>query len=617
MKNLAIGRKLLLAFGILALVVVTIAGMSLWTQGRLNHSTEVLGKERRDKLVAIATVNTATSDYRIAEATVILSLEPGKIREADQAATAQLALIDKNLTFLDKAVTNPKARTSLARFRQLWTAFIARSEVTRQLGAANRNEEATQAFRASQPLFDRANNEASTSQDIQVALMDKEMGEARSLYSLSRVLSLGLVVAALALAGFLLLALIRGIATPIKAMTEALGKLAGGDLNAQVAVDERADEVGQLAKVMVQFRNQLAAAERAKAEQTALIVDNIGRGLSALAQGDLTARIDAELTGPFAKLKTDFNEAMAAVSAAMAAVTSSATGITNGANDIRQASDDLSQRTEQQAASLEETAAAMHEITTTVKETAETATRADAVVVETRRDAEASGDVVRRAVEAMNGIERSSSEISEIIAVIDGIAFQTNLLALNAGVEAARAGDAGKGFAVVASEVRALAQRSADAAKDVKTKITASTEQVDLGVGLVAEAGAALQRITSRIGEISTLVGSIASAAEQQATGLQQVNTAVSEMDGVTQQNAAMVEEATAAARSLVEETDVMAREVGRFRLATGAAGYAAPTASPVHQMQARAAQAGARIAATARSRGSAAVAVQEDWSEF
>ncbi|MEH3102391.1 MAG: methyl-accepting chemotaxis protein [Sphingomonas phyllosphaerae] len=617
MKNLAIGRKLLLAFGLLALALVGMAGMSLWTQGQLNHATEVLGKDRRDKLVAIATINTATSDYRIAEATVILSVEADKIRDADRSATEKLALIDKNVVFLDKALVNPAARASLARFRQAWTAFVARSELTRQLGEANRNEEATLAFRASQPLFDRANAEAATSQDVQVRLMESEMDAASALYTSSRAWSVGLVIAALALAMILLTALIRGIANPIKAMTDALGRLAAGDLDAQVAVDERADEVGQLAKVMVQFRDQLAAAERAKEEQTALIVDNIGRGLSALAQGDLTARIDAELTGPFAKLKSDFNGAMTAVSAAMAAVTTSATGITNGANDIRQASDDLSQRTEQQAASLEETAAAMHEITTTVKETAATASRADAVVVETRRDAEASGDVVRRAVEAMNGIERSSSEISEIIAVIDGIAFQTNLLALNAGVEAARAGDAGKGFAVVASEVRALAQRSADAAKDVKSKITASTEQVDLGVGLVAEAGAALQRITARIGEISTLVGDIASAADQQATGLQQVNTAVSEMDGVTQQNAAMVEEATAAARSLVEETDVMAREVGRFRLAAGATGYAAPAASPVHQLQARAAHAGARIAASARSRGAAAVAVQDDWSEF
>jgi methyl-accepting chemotaxis protein len=206
--------------------------------------------------------------------------------------------------------------------------------------------------------------------------------------------------------------------------------------------------------------------------------------------------------------------------------------------------------------------------------------------------------------------------------VIDGIAFQTNLLALNAGVEAARAGDAGKGFAVVASEVRALAQRSADAAKDVKAKIMASSEQVDAGVELVSETGAALQRIIGRIGEISTLVSTIAHSAEQQATGLQQVNTAVSEMDGVTQQNAAMVEEATAAARSLSEEADELARQIARFQIGTAPSRAAAAPAAPVvHQLQARAANAGRKIARSARrgaTAGNAALAdSQDDWSEF
>ncbi|WP_294194334.1 methyl-accepting chemotaxis protein, partial [uncultured Sphingomonas sp.] len=298
-------------------------------------------------------------------------------------------------------------------------------------------------------------------------------------------------------------------------------------------------------------------------------------------------------------------------------------GINSGAADIRQASDDLSQRTEQQAASLEETAAAMDEITSTVRETAAGARRANDAVVDARSEAESSGEVVRRAVDAMGGIERASNEISEIISVIDGIAFQTNLLALNAGVEAARAGDAGKGFAVVASEVRALAQRSADAAKDVKTKILASSEQVEAGVALVSETGKALQRIITRIGEISTLVSTIAASAEHQATGLQQVNTAVSEMDGVTQQNAAMVEEATAAARSLAEEADRLTAEVSRFRNDTAArAPVAAPPASPVHALQARAAQAGRDIARVARrpvtgTRGNALAVADEEWSEF
>lgn len=238
-----------------------------------------------------------------------------------------------------------------------------------------------------------------------------------------------------------------------------------------------------------------------------------------------------------------------------------------GANEVRSASDDLSQRTEQQAAGTEETAAAMDEITTGVRATAGGANRANAIVAAARKDTEQSGEVVRRAVDAMGAIERSSSEISEIIGVIDGIAFQTNLLALNAGVEAARAGDAGKGFAVVASEVRALAQRSADAAKDVKDRIQASTTQVGMGVDLVSETGRSLETICLRIVEISTLVSDIAASAEQQATGLQQVNTAVAHMDGTTQQNAAMVEQATAAARHLAAEAEVLAQEVAQFRL--------------------------------------------------
>ncbi|MBB3695509.1 methyl-accepting chemotaxis protein [Sphingomonas sp. BK580] len=623
MKNMKISAKLLTAFGILAAALIVMAVMSISAQSKLNDAAETLGRSRREKLVAIATVNTATSDYRVAEATSILSTEPIKIAEAEKEASEQDALINDKIAYLDKNLTNPKAIETFRTFRQHWATYMAQSRVTMQLSHDNHNAEALAAYRSSKPVFDRGNDDAAEMQRVQVKLMETEMDAASALYLRSRNVTIGLSLAALALTVVLLLSLIRGIATPLTAMTATMRRLGAGDLTAEVAVDPRRDEVGELAGSMVAFRDQLVAAERAKQEQTRLIVDSVGSGLDSLARGDLTARIEAELTGSFAKLKDDFNNAMQSVAGTLTAVNASAEGITNGASDIRQASDDLSRRTEQQAASLEETAAAMHEITTTVRDTAANATKVNGVVIDTRRDAEQSGDVVRRAVEAMNGIERSSNEISEIIAVIDGIAFQTNLLALNAGVEAARAGDAGKGFAVVASEVRALAQRSADAAKDVKSKITASTEQVDAGVTLVAQAGEALSRITGRIGEISALVSDIASAAEQQATGLQQVNTAVSEMDGVTQQNAAMVEEATAAARSLAEETENMARQVSRFRLGDRPAHAVAvrqeAVASPVHQLQARAANVGARIAAGARAnRGSAAVAVaQDDWSEF
>ncbi|MGE7207538.1 methyl-accepting chemotaxis protein [Sphingomonas sp. NPDC019816] len=618
MKNLKISAKLCIVFGVLAAALLLTMVMSIMTLQKLNSAAEKLGRDRREKLVAVASINTAVSDFRVAEATSILADDPDARQSALRDAQENLAIIDRNSAFLQKSLVLPKSIEKFRLFREDWTVFMAESRRTLQLAGQGATQQASDNFRASRPLFRKTNTDITGIQQSQIERMESEMAAANADYIWSRNISIAISIGVLALAGVMLLSLIRGIANPLASMTAAMRRLAAGDMTAKPEVEERRDEVGQLAEAMLAFRNQLTGAEQAKAEQTRLIVDSVGNGLDALAQGDLTVQIEAELTGPFEKLKHDFNKAMDAVSATLSAVSVSAQGIGNGASDIRQASDDLSHRTEQQAASLEETAAAMHEITETVNETANNAKRAHDVVSGTRVDAEQSSDVVHRAVEAMTGIERSSHEISEIIAVIDGIAFQTNLLALNAGVEAARAGDAGKGFAVVASEVRALAQRSADAAKDVKAKITASTEQVDAGVELVAQAGAALTRITGRIGEINMLVSDIASAAAQQATGLQQVNTAVNEMDGVTQQNAAMVEEATAAARTLSEETDNLTRQVARFRLAHRPAPM--PAASPVHQLQARAAQAATRIAAAPRvaRASSAAVAIDDgDWSEF
>jgi len=331
------------------------------------------------------------------------------------------------------------------------------------------------------------------------------------------------------------------------------------------------------------FDMDIALSAYFEAEQAGrrAVLERCGAVFNQMAEGDLTATLEG-LPPEYQALADSFETMRQRLCTTLNEVTRSGHEINSGSHDIRQASDDLSMRTEQQAASLEETAAAMDEITATVRSTAEGAARAHRIVSETRNEAEQSGEVVRRAVTAMDNIERSSGEISEIISVIDGISFQTNLLALNAGVEAARAGDAGRGFAVVASEVRALAQRAADAARDVKTRITASSTQVQAGVTLVNETGNALQRIIDRIVEINDLVSQIAASAEQQASGLQQVNTAVSEMDGVTQQNAAMVEQATAAARSLSTEAATLAREVARFRLD---AAPAEPTRNTLHRL--------------------------------
>ena len=358
------------------------------------------------------------------------------------------------------------------------------------------------------------------------------------------------------------------------------------------------------------------AAEHDKVEQTKLIVDSVGTGLAALAKGDLTHRVEADLTGPFSTLKSDFNGAMSRLQDTLRSVLSTTGGITTGAGEIAQAADDLSKRTEQQAASLEETAAALEEITATVKKTAENAKAASAIVTTARGAAEDGGQIVDTAIKAMGQIEQSSKQITDIIGVIDEIAFQTNLLALNAGVEAARAGDAGKGFAVVASEVRALAQRSSEAAREVKTLIKASSEHVGSGVRLVGESGQALRKIVAQVVEINSLVSEMAQAAQQQSTGIEEVNTAVTQMDQVTQQNAAMVEQSTAASRNLASETTQLSELIAFFAVGGETPGQKrsqTPAPRAVARLQ-------SRVAGSFATRGTLAMKPEvdaENWKEF
>ncbi|MAL56170.1 MAG: chemotaxis protein [Brevundimonas sp.] len=332
-------------------------------------------------------------------------------------------------------------------------------------------------------------------------------------------------------------------------------------------------------------RERRLEADRLAAQVQASVVQSTGRALSALAAGDLSYRITDAFPGDYAVLREDFNRAIAALDQAVAVIRVNAASMQSGANEISSAAEDLSRRTERQAAGLEETAAALDQITATVRRTAENAQSADAVVGQTRTQAETGGAGVQRAVSAMEQIESSSTQIGQIIGVIDEIAFQTTLLALNAGVEAARAGEAGRGFAVVASEVRALAQRSADSAREIKALISTSSAQVESGVKLVRESGAALSGIATRIHDVTHLMAEIRASTQEQAVALAEVNNAVNDMDQVTQQNAAMVEESTAASLSLNREATDLAELVGRFRLSEGQ-GEAAP--APIRQAQAR-----------------------------
>ena len=383
----------------------------------------------------------------------------------------------------------------------------------------------------------------------------------------------------------------RRLLKPLTNATSAMNALADGNTDAFLAGADRSDEIGDLSRAFQKFLQNLrdklqaehdAESNRASSERTRLereklqrqeaeeirfAVESLATGLGELSGGNLTYRLKDRFADRLDTVRTDFNEAITKLEEAMRAVGLNAQTIAAGSSQVRAAADDLSKRTEQQAASVEETAAALEQITTTVADASHRADEAGRLVQATRQNAEHSGVIVGKAIDAMQEIEASSVEITNIIGVIDEIAFQTNLLALNAGVEAARAGEAGKGFAVVAQEVRELAQRSASAAKEIKQLIQKSSEQVKSGVNLVEETGKALETIVDQVKSIDKNVTGIVESAKEQSTGLKEINSAVNMMDQGTQQNAAMVEESTAASHSLANEAEALFNLIGTFRV--------------------------------------------------
>ena len=461
---------------------------------------------------------------------------------------------------------------------------------------------------------------------------------------------------------------------PILQISEAMNSVAEGNLETAIPCLERTDEIGEMAAAVEVLKRNGLEVRRMNAQETAMraksddlqagmaevvsaaaagdfshritkdygdenlnrFAQNInalltsvdsgvtetGRVIESLAHGDLTQTMNGTFHGVFAQLQSDVNETFAKLKGTISEVRGSTESISGNANELRSAADDLSKRTEQQAAALEETSAALDEITAVVRNSTQRAQEASTMVSETKEKTAESAKVVRDAVSAMGRIEQASREISQIINVIDEIAFQTNLLALNAGVEAARAGEAGKGFAVVAQEVRELAQRSANAAKDIKALITKSGDEVGNGVKLVQRTGEALDEIKTRVLGINDHIHSIATAAKEQSTGLHEVNTAINQMDQVTQRNAAMVEETSAATHKLSGEAENLVSLVGRFRLGNDKPSYAsasvrpvavssrsAPVASPARKMMGNVARAFNGNAAVAQSR--------DEWQEF
>ncbi|MFQ1702673.1 methyl-accepting chemotaxis protein [Loktanella agnita] len=387
-----------------------------------------------------------------------------------------------------------------------------------------------------------------------------------------------LIIGLTALAGWLAVA---SVLRPLHRLHGSMSAVSDGNYEVAISDVARTDELGELSRTLVAFRDQLHSSAQAEEARKAIqaeqvrVVEQLSMALTALADGDLTQTIHTAFGADYDKLRQDYNRTIEKLNETLGTVTKSAGDIRSRAKEMSVGSDELSQRTENQAATLEQTAAALHQLTTSVQAAASGAQEMETIVADAQVDADKSAPVVRSAVDAMTAIEKSSDEITQIIGVIDDIAFQTNLLALNAGVEAARAGEAGRGFAVVASEVRALAQRSSDAAKQIKTLIAGSSAQVERGVTLVGQAGDALTKIVDHIRHIAGLVTEIAAGAAEQSVGLSEINVGVGQLDTVTQKNAAMVQTATQNSHALRDDAGRLLNLMTQFHLSEGQHGSA------------------------------------------
>ncbi|MFK0166077.1 methyl-accepting chemotaxis protein [Rhizobium sp. NPDC090279] len=615
-------------------------------------------------------INTITGDYRILQFALVTN-------SADSTSLVRnISIFRQKMQDLDNArreyepmITPGEERQTYDAFSNLWARYQETSEEILQLMGAGKKDEAFDLLTS--PSTAKTYDDSGDLLDRDVAINkrggDTSVGNTMDYISSTVMIAIAAMALAIATGIGALAYSIARVIKPISLLTSTMGVLAAGKLETDIPFAVRPDEVGEMARAVQVFKENGIKVRELNAQEAALqaksadlqssiaavvsaavagdftqritkdydnadlnrfaasvneLVTSVDNGIaetrrvvSALAEGDLTENMRGNFQGAFYELQQNVNATMTNLRSVLGEVRAAIDTINGGAGEMRIASGDLSQRTEQQAASLEETSSALEEITAAVKNSTERALEASHMVDEARHSTEQSSAVVKDAVSAMGRIEQASGEIGQIINVIDEIAFQTNLLALNAGVEAARAGEAGKGFAVVAQEVRELAQRSATAAKDIKSLISRSGDEVNSGVKLVTATGEALGLIQGHVIKINEHVHSIATAAKEQSTGLSEVSTAVNQMDQVTQQNAAMVEESTAATSRLADEATNLARLIARFKLNDGVSAPRAtdrdskPVASPARVL--------GRQLANAFGRRTATAAAASSWEEF
>ncbi|OCW57748.1 HAMP domain-containing methyl-accepting chemotaxis protein [Hoeflea olei] len=642
MKRPSIKVSLAAVFGLIVVICSVMGYVAIHGLTQTNNATTEIATNWLPSVKIVNVINTATSDYRIAEGAHILSQNPEQIAKAEaeiEAVAAQIAAARKTYEGL---ISSDHERNIYNQFSQDWADYGTVHNQLIDLSRQNKNEEATALFKGPlRELFDKASARLVELIEINDEGSSTAYANSSSAFETTRTITfvtLGLTGLILAGAIYFVLA---GVATPINRITASMRILADGDTDKTIPFAGRADEIGAMAGAVETFRqaairnrqleadaelsrkqaeaNRIADQERAEAEAAERMrqaTAGLASGLKRLAAGDLSFQLNEAFAADFEGLRQDFNTSIVQLAHTLGTVSQSIDSITNGSQEISSGTNDLSKRTEQQAAALEETAAALDQITVNVSNSSKRSEEARRVATDANASAVRSGEVVSKAIAAMNRIEGSSNQISNIIGVIDEIAFQTNLLALNAGVEAARAGEAGRGFAVVAQEVRELAQRSAQAAKEIKGLIETSSNEVSEGVHLVTETGAVLKTIGDVIVEINNHMDAIATSSREQSTGLAEVNTAINQLDQTTQQNAAMVEESSAAASTLANEADTLRQLIGKFNL-----GNATTQSQALRQTAARMSASTSYTSsarpAPARKAAAGGAAVAQDWDEF
>ncbi len=645
LNKLKIAHKLVLGLAILILIALAGSAFIYVQRGVVEQTakwtthTHMVLEEIQGVTAAMVDQETGLRGYMVTENKANLApllegrQEYTKHMQKVRQLTSDNAEQQKRLAAIDEAVKG-------------WQGNVADPAI--RLIEAKDVEKARQIERdgVGKQYFDRIRKEAGDVESAERKLL--ELRDQQSQSAMTGITWAILISAMLMLflAGIVTWMLTKAISQPISGMTDAMSKLASGNLSVEIPATGRGDEIGQMAQAVLVFkeagvekqrleseaaeqrrmgeeeraRNEAARAEAAR--QIATVVDGLGAGLERLSAGDLTYRVSDSWSAEYLKIRDDFNAALDQLQEIMGGIARSTTEVSNAAAEISTATTDLSQRTEEQAASIEETSASMEQISATVKKNAENAHHANELTRNTQTVADRGGEVVAQAVSAMALIEDSSRKIADIISVIDEIARQTNLVALKAAVEAARAGEAGRGFAVVASEVRSLAQRSSQAAKDIKDLIVNSSTQVQDGVALVNRAGDSLKEIVDSIRSVAEIVNDIAVASTEQASGIDQVNKALAQMDEVTQQNSAMVEENAATARTLEQQAGHMDERIGVFKISGRAAdkqqvvaatpGKVVPAKRPAPQRTAA-----ARGPARQMQAALATAVKQDQWEEF